>query len=313
MQMRIICVHLRFLSFSLKGERLMKRVKKLSVIANVLFAIVVFASHAAAQYAASVVSYAPGTSPAPGFTTATAALGSPERFSGEGIFPGIVSPFSPPFLNTEIVSVGVGGHLTLRLSNYAIPQAGGPEIGVFENFGLVDVDFPNGQAGNPAGGFGPPDSALVEVSENGTNWVSLNSVTFDVPTNGYTDLSDPYSASAGNVPSDFQQPFIGGLASFNGLKYFDAAATDMLDVLAGSGGGEWIDISTTGLTQVGFIRFSLPSDGSGGSTVNFEIDGVSVSHAALGGVVVPEPCSVIALLIVLASLTISRRRLRSHA
>ena len=103
----------------------MKRVKELTVIANVLFAMVVLASHAAAQYAASVVSYSPGTTPAPGFTMSAAALGSPERFSGEGVFPGVVSPFSPPFLNTEIVSVGVGGHLTLRLSNYAIPQAAG--------------------------------------------------------------------------------------------------------------------------------------------------------------------------------------------
>ena len=184
-----------------------------------------------------------------------------------------------------------------------------PEIGVFENFGLVDVDFPNGQAGNPAGGFGPPDSALVEVSENGTSWVSLGNVAFDVPTNGYTDLTDPYSPTAGSVPSDFQQPFTGGLASFNGLKYFDAAATDMLEVLAGSGGGKWVDISGTGLAQVGFIRFSLPSDGSAGATVNFEIDGVSVSHAAMGGVVVPEPASsLIALLLAATGTSMARRR-----
>jgi hypothetical protein len=291
----------------------MKPAKKLSLVANVWFAVVALASHAAAQYAASVVSYSPGTTPAPAFTMAAAALGSPERFSGEGVFPGVVSPFSPPFLNTEIVSVGVGGHLTLRLSNYALPQAVGPEIGVFENFGLVDVVFPNGQAGNPAGGFGPPDSALVEVSENGTSWASLGNVVFDVPANGYADLTDPYSATAGNVPSDFQQPFAGGLASFNGLKYFDAAATDILDVLAGSGGGKWIDISGSGLAQVGFIRFSLPTGGSAGPTLNFEIDGVSVSHAALGGVVVPEPCSLLSLWLAPIGLSMARRRRRAPA
>jgi hypothetical protein len=286
----------------------MKPAKKLSLVANVLFAVVTLASNAVAQYAASVVSYSPGTTPAPGFTTAAAAVGSPERFSGEGVFPGIVSPFSPPFLNTEIVSVGVGGHLTLRLSNYAVPQAGGPEIGVFENGGLIDTDpMFQGRAGSPASLFGPPDAALVEVSGNGTSWVSLGNVVFDVPTNGYTDLADPYSPVAGNVPSDFRQPFTGGLASFNGLKYFDSGATDILDVLAGSGGGKWLDISGTGLAQVGFVRFSLPSDGSAGSTLNFEIDGVSVSHAAMGGVVVPEPATILSALLLFIGWTLASR------
>ena len=58
------------------------------------------------------------------------------------------------------------------------------------------------------------------------------------------------------MPSDFQKPFTGNLSSFNGLRYFDAANPDMLDLLAGSGGGKWLDISGTGLAQVGFIRFS---------------------------------------------------------
>ena len=70
-------------------------------------------------------------------------------------FLGVVSPFNPPFGQNEIVSVGEGGHIMLRLSHYAIPQAAGPEIGVFENVGLIDINYPNGQAGSPAGTFGP--------------------------------------------------------------------------------------------------------------------------------------------------------------
>jgi hypothetical protein len=268
---------------------------------------------AAAQYAAGVVSYDPGTTPTSGFTTAAAALGSPERLTGEGSFPSVVSPFSPSYLSNEIVSIGEGGHVTLRLTNYATPQASGPEIGVFSNVGLVDVSYPNGLAGTPAATFGPPDSALVDVSADGTNWVSLGSVTFDVPANGYTDLSNPFSDIAGNTPSDFQRAFTGDLTSFSGLRYFDTSGPDMLELLAGSGGGKWLDISATGLTQVGYVRFSVTNDMDTMSRLNFELDAVSIAHAAMGGAVVPEPAAIkvaggCAALALLVQLRHSRRR-----
>jgi hypothetical protein len=266
------------------------------------------AESASAQFAVEVISYASGTTPATvEFTMPAAAIGSPERFTGEGEFPGVVSPFNPPFLANEIVSVGEGGQLTLRLSNYAVPQVGVPEIGVFANVGFIETDFPNGQAGSPAGAFGI-DSAIVDVSENGSDWVSLGSTTFDVPTNGYTDLPNPFSGVAGSALSDFQQPFVGGLSNFDGLRYADAGEPDMLDLLAGSGGGKWIDISASGLAQVGFIRFSVLDDMTAAG-LNFELDAVSISNAAMGGVTVPEPAA-----IVLAGLAIApllRRRSRS--
>ena len=126
---------------------------------------------------------------------------------------------------------------------------------MFENVGLIDTNFPNGVAGSPAATFGI-DSAVVDVSANGTNWVSLGNIAFDIPATGYTDVTDPFASTAGSVPSDFQKPFTGNLNSFNGLRYFDAANPDILDLLAGSGGGKWLDISGTGLAQVGFVRFS---------------------------------------------------------
>src|SRR3954466_2426771 len=251
-----------------------------------------------AQYAIEVISYNPGATPASGFTTSTAALGEPERFTGEGRFPGVVSPFNPPFLSNEIVSIGEGGQLTLRLSNFAVAQSGGlPEIGVFESIGIADTNYPNGQAGSPASAFGP-DSAVVEVSADNSTWFSLGNILFDVPANGYTDLSNPYSTAPGGALSDFQQPFVGSLSSFNGLPYSHPTNFDMLDLLAGSGGGKWLDISSTGLTQVGYIRFSVPNDGTP-TNQNFELDAVSVSHAAFGGPTVPEP-SASTLVIILA-------------
>jgi hypothetical protein len=268
----------------------------------------IFVNLAIAQYAMQVISYNQGTTPQSGYTTASAAIGEPERFTGEGVFPGVVSPFNPPFGTNEIVSVGEGGQITLRLSNYAIPQPGAtPEIGVFENVGIGDANYPNGQAGTPATTFGS-DIALVEVSPDGASWISLGNLLFNLPANGYTDLPDPYSATAGSAPSDFQQPFTGTLSSFNGLRYSDPTNFDMLDLLAGSGGGNWLDLSGTGLAQVGYIRFSVPDDGNPGTSKNFEVDGVSISHAAMGGPTVPEPASSLLILIAISVAFIVRRQ-----
>jgi hypothetical protein len=279
---------------------------KAVVLHGLLFSIGA-AQHAAAQYAAEVIDCSPGATPAPGYAMPSAAVGAPERFTGEGMFPGVVSPFNPPFLASEIVSVGEGGQITLRLSHYAIPQALGPEIGVFENIGIIDTDYPNGQAGTPATTFTPLDSAVVEVSADGIDWVSLGSVTFDTPTNGYTDLADPYSSSPGSALSDFQQPFAGSLSSFDGLPYSDTGGPDMLELLAGSGGGTWLDISGSGLNRVGYVRLSLSDDGQSGTSLNFELDAVSIAHAALGSRV-PEPATMTAAVIALAAWALVRPR-----
>ncbi len=278
--------------------------KKLFVHVAVVILVCAVWDRAAAQYAAGVVSYSAGATPVSGYTTASVALGEPERFTGEGVFPGIVSPFSPPFLNSEIVSVGEGGHITLRLSHFAIPQAG-LEIGVFENVGLV-MDFANFTATNPVSTFGE-DSAVVEVSANGTEWRSLGTVLFNRPTNGYTDLSDPFSSVPGSALADFQQPFVAGLGDFAGLPYSDPSGPDVLEVLAGSGGGTWLDISSTGLPRVGYIRFSVAGAGS-----NFELDAVSIAHGAVGRPV-PEPTMIVIAATLMASVAVGFRRRRAFS
>jgi hypothetical protein len=271
-------------------------------ITLVAMLVTVYSPRVVAQYAVQVVSYSAGTTAAVEFGSglpfdmSAAALGEPERFTGEGVFPGVVTPFNPPFLRNEIVSIGEGGQLTLRLSNYAIPQAGAPEIGVFAHPGLIDDDNVNfsGLATNPASAFSVK-SAFVDVSADGVSWASLNSglsIPFDIPSNGYTDLTDPYSPVAGSAPSDFQQPFAGSLSDFSGLKYYNPGGPDILGLLAGSGGGKWLDISGTGLSKVGFIRFSVADDGNPNVKLNFELDAVSVSHAALGAATVAEPASI---------------------
>ncbi len=275
------------------------------------------ANRVAAQYAVEVISYLPGTTPAAGFIDPSAPLGEPERFTGEGVFPGAVSPFNPPFLNTEIISVGEGGGLTLRLSNFVLPQ-GGPEIGVFTNAGLADDAYPNGQAAatlNAGSGTFGIDRAEVEVSEDGLTWESLGLTTFDVPTNGYTDLTSPFSSTAGSSLTDLQQPFAGSLSDFENLFYSDGGNPDILDLLAGSGGGTWLDISGTSFSQVGYIRFSVADDGDPMTSLNFELDAVSIASGAIGAATVPEPSTfvLVGLMGIAACLATRCRLSRVHS
>jgi hypothetical protein len=258
------------------------------------------ANIARAQFANQVISYDPGSTPAFGaYTTPSTALGSPTRDTVEFIpNPNEVTIFNPPFGTHEIVSVGEGGHVTLKLSNYVLPGAGA-EIGVFSNVSLIDIAWPNGQVGTPAATFGDA-SAEVEVSADGVGWVSLGVVNFNLPTQGYSD-------AAGTVPSNFLQPFAGVLSDFDGLPYNHATDPDVFDLLAGSGGGNWLDISSTGLTQAGYIRFSVADDLDPLTSLNIELDAVSISAAAMGGIV-PEPTTFALLGAMLIYGGLSRRR-----
>src|SRR5262249_8442525 len=68
-----------------------------------------------AQYASSVVSYVPGIGFAAGYTNPAAALGEPPRIT-PGTFGGPVDPFDPPYLRSQLVSLGAGGSLTVKFS-----------------------------------------------------------------------------------------------------------------------------------------------------------------------------------------------------
>ncbi len=265
-----------------------------------------------ASHAAQASNYVAGDGAASSFDNPAAALGEPTRLTGVGVFPGVVSAFNPPYLTSEIVSIGEEGSIELQLANYLLPLATGSELGVFTNVGLIDNDFPNGVAASPlsaiAGTFGA-DAAVLEVSADGTSWVSLGEQLFDVPTIGYADVTDPFAETAGNTPSDFGKPYEGALADLAGLSYHDANAPDILDVFAGSGGGSWLDLSSTGLEKIGWLRFSVPSDGNPDTHFQFELDGVSIANNAVGPAV-PEPNAVAIGLIGLSALFATRLRRR---
>jgi hypothetical protein len=260
--------------------------KKLLVTSVVAFAAGL-SCHAYGQFASAVVSYNPGSlsSSDASYDDPDAALGSPAPLVGSAPYQGVYSPFDPHYETTSLTGIGAGGSLTLQLQNYVGVEPGAYEIGVWSGVGLIDNDYPNGTATDPATTFSAY-SLKILVSANGTNWVALNGgnpISLDIPGNYYANATTPYDSSAPAVPVDanFGQPFTQSLSSFDGETW-----SQVLGTLDGSAGGTWLDLDGTGLSQVGFIQFD-----NTGSTDAF-VSTVSIDSALAGSAVpssVPEP------------------------
>jgi len=201
-------------------------------------------------FATRVVAYEAGEGVPPGFDDPAVALGPPERFTGEGVFPGAVTPFNPPFGADEIVTVGDGGTLTLAFEHPVTDDATNPfgvDLLIFANAGYIDTAFPAGVVG---GVFA--DGGRIELSADGVAFFPVPDTQADgpFPTLGYLDLPTPYEASPGDVPSDFTRPVDPSLDP-TGLAY-DA----LVAAYDGSGGGVGVDIASVGLTEVRFVRIT---------------------------------------------------------
>ena len=257
--------------------------KKCLLILSV-FMTPVFTPRALATFASAVISFDSGTGALEGYDNAQAALGQGPRDTGE--FMGsvyYVTPFNSPYSTDDVVSIGMVGHITLQLANYALPLEQGPEIGVFTYQFFAQENWPNGGTHETATLFRPSQQSIVSVSEDSINWVTLNggaAIAFDIPANAYQD-------TAGIIESDYGMPFTGVLSDFDNK----ATVQETIDVYNGSAGGTWFDISSTGLERVGYIRFSVDDT----AAYSFELESLSVANDALG-MPVPEPSSLVVLL-----------------
>lgn len=264
-----------------------------------LFRSYIFPEVACANpWADEIIDYLAGATANPGFLDPSTALGEPERFTGEGVFPGAVTMFNPTFGTDEIVSIGEGGHLIVRFDDPILDDPTNPfgvDLIVFGNAGFIDADFPNGTLGDPAALFGA-GMATIEVSADGMSFFDAGGFADGLfPTQGYLDVG-PFDGVPGSVPSDFLKPVNPALSlsDFDGLSYAEALA-----LYDGSGGGTPIDIAATGLSAVSYLRVSLADDGDGATALNAEIDAFAN---------VPEPASF--GLLVMAGLVLFCRRPR---
>ena len=237
-----------------------------------------------AGFASSVVSYAPGDGIAATYQQPASALGMP---AGDTSF-GVLTPFNAAFLGPHIVGIGPGGSLALQLDQSAPTGAGaGATIGVHAAVGLVDTNWPSGNAGPTATLYTNPRAAEVLVSDDGARWHSLGSREFDIPTNFYSQgVTTPgLQMEPGTQVADFTRPFTRPLSDFDGKTW-----PAILPLLDGSAGGEWLDLSTVPYPAVNFVRF----DAGTGQTMY--VDAVAV---------IPEPAA--ALMLFLGGALLARK------
>ncbi|SVA83394.1 uncharacterized protein METZ01_LOCUS136248, partial [marine metagenome] len=227
----------------------------------------------ATQFAVEVVSYEPGSGFATdwnsgvGFTNRDAIIGAPAR-STPGKWGGPITPFSPPYLSDQILSIGRGGEVTLKFSKPIRDEPFNPFGLDFIVFGGAGFMVTNGDfsGGGITDGtlFGQAEGETrVSVSTDGDAWFLLNPELAPVldayfPTDGGGDFSLPVNPVL--AKGDFAE---GGLEKFT-------------ELYAGSGGGSGYDIAwaidtdnkPVALGQVQFLRFEVLSGKA-------EIDAVS--------------------------------------
>jgi len=233
----------------------------------VLLAALPGSAFAQSPFAATVVSYSPGSSPAGGFTIAASALGEPTRFTGGPFFPQAVTPFQPAFMTNEIVSLGAGGELVVAFDHEVIDDPRNPfgvDLIVFGNAFFSDAAYPSGM---PAGIFA--EGGQIAISADGATWTTVAGIDADgfAPTRGWLD-APPYSAVPGLEPSDFTRPIDPSITAASMIGQDWANLCAMYD---GSGGGAGIDLAPLGLASIRFVRVRVPV----GAMQSAEIDGFS--------------------------------------
>jgi hypothetical protein len=227
------------------------------------------------------VAYTPGVgfatdfSTGAGLTNAASSLGQPSR-STPGAFGGPVDPFNPPYLSSQIVSIGAGGSLTVSLAAPVENDASHPyglDFDIYGNTGFVITN------GNYSGG-GVTDGTLFGANTGATKvYVSDDNKTYY--------LLDPSRAPAVDAlfPTDgagsFDQPVNPALS---GADFAGADLARIQALYGGSAGGAGFDLSwaldangqPVNVSEARFIRVDVQSGAA-------EIDGI----ASVG--TVPEP------------------------
>jgi hypothetical protein len=238
-------------------------------------------------WADQVVTYTQGAGVGNDFVTGSpfndplTTLGEPTRFTSPSSFGGAVTPLNAPFRANEIVSIGRGGQLVVKFQDPVTNDPGNPfgiDLLVFGNsFFTGSLASPSGTASGIAS-----EGGTVEVSADGVNFFAVPGAADGLfPTNGYADLTDPFSPAPGAVPTNFTLPVD---PAFNPIGKTYA---QILAGYAGSGGGLGIDLAPTGLSSISYVRVSNPADAQAVPEIDAFADVAPVPEPTAAATILP--------------------------
>jgi autotransporter-associated beta strand protein len=214
--------------------------------------------------------------------------------------------FENPDYNTNtaaptVIAFGNGGGVTLQFATPIKPAAGEKDLGIFTAQGIT---------GGSGTLFNANMEAAILVSADGSNWYTLTGTlvaspltytataySLNAPTMAYNFLTGAiaWNYGAGTTQANLNALNIanyttpmpndslfnaGGTNAQRLALTTDASASDYGAIFGTSGGGNWFDISGSGLSQVSYVR--LNGDANDPSTGGVRLDGVFANAAAVG-------------------------------
>ena len=188
----------------------------------------------------------------------------------------VVTPWNSPWTPTEIMIIS-SGTLTVRLSDSIFVTDDSMELGIYtaQMYALTSGSLMNGNM-----------HAKIFVSENNTDWVALNngesislntpSLGYQFPNNEWPNLSQWSGSLSDLEETDLYKPFDpSGMPSRTNT---DA----VLEYYGDSAGGNWFDLSETGLDSILYVKL----EDIGGGSRGLRLDGfVGVSAVPVPGTI----------------------------
>ena len=188
----------------------------------------------------------------------------------------VVTPWNSPWTPTEIMIIA-SGTITVQMSDYINVTDDSMELGIYtaQMHNLSSGSLINGSM-----------YATISVSEDGINWVALNdgnSTSLNTPSLGYQFPDNKWPSSSRWTGS------LSELEETDLYKSFDPSGitdwtdtTAVLEAYGNSAGGNWFDLSETGLDSILYVKL----EDIGGGTRGLRLDGfVGVSAVPIPGAV----------------------------
>ena len=216
------------------------------------------------SFATEVIDYEPGEGFAKdwatgaGYTKTGSILGPPSSVT-QGEFGGPITPFSPPYLLDQILSIGKGGQVTVKFNRPIRNESLNPFGLDFIVFGAAGFTITNGDftGGGITDGslFGQAEGGTrVSVSKDGEAWFVLNpefapSIDNYYPTDGSGDAGLPVNSVLGEA------------------NFAEAGLAKLKELYGGSAGGAGFDLGwaidddgePVSLGQAQFVRLEVLS------------------------------------------------------